>query len=398
MEKQKNIPALRFAEFKEEWDMKYGNSVFKVISNKNHNSDLPILAISQEFGAVPREMINYKVSVTDRSVESYKVIEIGDFIISLRSFQGGIEYSNYLGICSPAYIVLRPFIEISNTFFKYFFKTDNYISLLCKKLEGIRDGKMISYKYFSEILLPFPNLQEQTKIATFLNVLDKKLQALKQKKSLLEQYKNGVIQQIFSKELRFKDEKGNDFPDWNKMKLGDLTFKVDKKNKEKIKYPIYSINNKEGFLPQSDQFEGMDSNERGYDIGLYKIIETNTFAYNPARINVGSIGFSGELSKVIISSLYVCFKTIDLLEDSYLLHYLNTKDFNKSVNAVQEGGVRLYLFYDNFSKITIPLPSNQEQTKIAKFLSAIDEKINSNEIQIKQAEQWKKGLLQKMFV
>ena len=193
MEKTKNIPSLRFPDFKEEWEVKYGNSVFETISNKNHNSDLPILAISQEYGAVPREMINYQISVTDKSVDSYKVVEIGDFIISLRSFQGGIEYSNYLGICSPAYIILRPTIEISNRFFKYFFKTDYYISLLCKKLEGIRDGKMISYKYFSEILLPFPNIEEQTKIASFLNTVDYKIQVLKQKKKLLKQYKKGVM-------------------------------------------------------------------------------------------------------------------------------------------------------------------------------------------------------------
>ena len=106
-------------------------------------------------------------------------------------------------------------------------------------------------------------------------------------------------------QLRFPEFK----EDWAIKKLGELTFKVGEKNKAGIKYPIYSINNKEGFLPQSDQFEGMDSNDRGYDITLYKMIERNTFAYNPARINVGSIGYSGELHDIIISSLYVCFKT-----------------------------------------------------------------------------------------
>ena len=197
MEKTKNIPSLRFPDFKEEWEVKYGNSVFETISNKNHNSDLPILAISQEYGAVPREMINYQISVTDKSVDSYKVVEIGDFIISLRSFQGGIEYSNYLGICSPAYIILRPTIEISNRFFKYFFKTDYYISLLCKKLEGIRDGKMISYKYFSEILLPFPNIEEQTKIANFLTAIDEKITNNQTQLDAVKQYKQGLLQQMF---------------------------------------------------------------------------------------------------------------------------------------------------------------------------------------------------------
>ena len=77
-----------------DWEFKRGNELFDSISNKKHNSDLPILAISQELGAVPREQINYKISVTKSSVSSYKIVEKGDFIISLRSFQGGIEYYN----------------------------------------------------------------------------------------------------------------------------------------------------------------------------------------------------------------------------------------------------------------------------------------------------------------
>ena len=126
-------PLLRFPEFNEEWKSFYGNELFEPISNKNHNSDLPILAISQEFGAVPRDLINYQISVTDKSVSSYKVVEKGDFIISLRSFQGGIEYSEYNGICSPAYIILRPKREIEDYFFKHYLKTFRYIQHLQSK-------------------------------------------------------------------------------------------------------------------------------------------------------------------------------------------------------------------------------------------------------------------------
>ena len=123
MNKQNDIPKLRFPSFKIDWEIINGDIVFESISNKNHNSDLPILAITQEHGAIPRELIAYNISVTDKSIESYKVVEEGDFIISLRSFQGGIEYSNYKGICSPAYIILKPIKEIDRTFFKFYFKT-----------------------------------------------------------------------------------------------------------------------------------------------------------------------------------------------------------------------------------------------------------------------------------
>ncbi|MBB4118724.1 type I restriction enzyme S subunit [Mesonia hippocampi] len=180
-----------------EWEFKNGNLLFKNISDKEHNSDLPILAITQDKGAIPRDLIDYNIGVTAKSVSAYKVVQEGDFIISLRSFQGGIEYSNYKGICSPAYIILRPIKNMNRVFYKYYLKTAAYIIELNRKLEGIRDGKMISYKYFSEIKLPYPSLEEQTKIANFLSSLDAKLDKEKQ---LLEQYqqqKKFLLQNLF---------------------------------------------------------------------------------------------------------------------------------------------------------------------------------------------------------
>ncbi|MBN2815457.1 MAG: restriction endonuclease subunit S [Campylobacterales bacterium] len=180
-----------------EWEEKNGNEIFEPISNKNHNSDLPILAISQEYGAIPREMIDYKISVTDKSIETYKVVEIGDFIISLRSFQGGIEYSNYKGICSPAYIILRPFIDIDSRFYKHYLKTERYIKLLNRNIEGIRDGKMISYKQFSEIQLPYPSKEEQTKVANFLSSIDTKIEQTQNQLKQTKEFKKALLQQMF---------------------------------------------------------------------------------------------------------------------------------------------------------------------------------------------------------
>lgn len=181
-----------------EWEWLGGNKLFESISDKHHNSDLPLLAITQDQGAIPREMINFQMTVTDKSIASYKVVQIGDFVISLRTFQGGIEFSNYHGICSPAYIILRPSSEeVDRTFYKYYLKTSYYIKLLQKNLEGIRDGKMISYKYFSEIKLPFPSHSEQQKIADFLSEIDKKIEAVSQQITKTQSYKKGLLQQMF---------------------------------------------------------------------------------------------------------------------------------------------------------------------------------------------------------
>ncbi len=180
-----------------DWEVKNGNDVFDSVSDKNHNSDLPILAITQDYGAIPRDMIDYQMTVSEKSVASYKVVQVGDFIISLRSFQGGIEYSDYKGICSPAYIILRPKITIDRTFFKYYLKTKSYIKELNRKLEGIRDGKMVSYKYFSEIKLPYPCIEEQTKIANFLSAIDDKITSCELLIANAEKYKKGLLQQMF---------------------------------------------------------------------------------------------------------------------------------------------------------------------------------------------------------
>ena len=194
------IPKLRFPEFydEKEWIYYNGDKMFEPIVNKNHNSDLPVLAITQDQGAIPRDLIDYNVIVSDKSIEGYKVVEIGDFIISLRSFQGGIEYSNYKGLCSPAYIVLRKRNDdVCDDFYRYYFKSNQYIQDLNRNLEGIRDGKMVSYKQFSDIMIPCPKYEEQRKIASCLFAMDDQINAYTEKVGLLGQYKIGLMQRMF---------------------------------------------------------------------------------------------------------------------------------------------------------------------------------------------------------
>ena len=201
-DKGKTIPALRFPEFQNEgeWNYENGDILYGSIVNKKHKSDLPILAITQENGAIPRDEINYRVVVEDKSIEWYKVVEIGDFIISLRLFQGGIEYSRYKGLCSPAYIVLRKrHSKICDDFYRHYFKSFQYIQELNRNLEGIRDGKMVSYKQFADIKLPYPCYEEQCKIAKCLSSIDDVIQSYIEKKTALELHKNGLMQQLFPK-------------------------------------------------------------------------------------------------------------------------------------------------------------------------------------------------------
>lgn len=244
-------------------------------------------------------------------------------------------------------------------------------------------------------------IAEQRKIASCLFSMDEYISATKEKLELLKTYKKGLMQKLFpakdkkQPELRFKEfEKDGE---WEVKKLGEVTKDVNRRNKSNRNLPIYSISNKDGFILQSEQFDGLDSVSRGYDTSLYKIVTSNTFAYNPARINVGSIGYSGNIKECLISSLYVCFKTTEDVDDSFLMYFFDTSSFNQSVENNVEGGIRSYLFYENFSKIKIMFPSISEQKRIVSFLKAIDEIIDALPNKISELERYKIGMMQKMF-
>jgi type I restriction enzyme S subunit len=180
-----------------EWEVMKAEYLFYSHSNKNHKSDLPILAATQNRGVIPRSETGLDIYSSDASIASYKVIEPGDFLISLRSFQGGIEYSEYLGIGSPAYTVLKPKKDIVNSFYKFYFKKEDFISRLSNTVVGIRDGKQISYSAFATLKLPYPCIEEQQKIANFITEIDNKID---QAWSVLEQtkaFKKGLLQKMF---------------------------------------------------------------------------------------------------------------------------------------------------------------------------------------------------------
>lgn len=222
------VPKLRFPEFLEcgEWPTLNGDKFFNPIDRRPAAAGLPILAITQEQGAVPRDQIDYHVSVTDASVASYKEVRPGDFIISLRSFQGGIEYSRVHGICSPAYIILGRKGDGDDDFYRHLFKSDRFIQQITRNIEGIRDGKMISFKQFSEQLLPTPSPAEQRKIAECLTSLDELIAAEGQRLEALRKWKMALLQSLFPREgettprLRFPEFRTAG--EWGEAPFGEL--------------------------------------------------------------------------------------------------------------------------------------------------------------------------------
>jgi len=178
------------------------NELFKSVSIKNNPEDSVLLSATQEFGMIPRDMIETRVTMPSGSLKTYKLVEKGDFVISLRSFQGGIEYSEYTGLVSPAYTVLKSINPINDDFYKYYFKSEDLIGRLSVAVIGIRDGKNISYDDFSTIILPNPSLEEQNAIAEILNTANQEVKQYQQKLEALKLQKKGLMQQLLTGKVR----------------------------------------------------------------------------------------------------------------------------------------------------------------------------------------------------
>lgn len=178
-------------------------TIFQNISQKNYPNE-PLLSATQDRGVILRSMLEGRVASPEGSTNGYKLVEIGDFIISLRSFEGGIEYSEYRGIISPAYTILRPKILIYRDYYKHYFKSDRFIKKLGVAVIGIRDGRQVSFDDFSVIKIPFPSLAEQTRIAVILNTADAELRQTEAYLEKLKTQKRGLMQQLLTGKVRVK--------------------------------------------------------------------------------------------------------------------------------------------------------------------------------------------------
>jgi type I restriction enzyme S subunit len=271
-----------------------------------------------------------------------------------------------------------------------------------KKLDiaKLAQGNSVVHLYPNQLKLldlKFPSKLEQDKIANFLTVMNKKITKLTQKYQHLLQYKRNVLYKLFDQELRFKDTNKNKYPDYKDFLLREALIKNASKNKNFEFTLVQSVSNKYGFINQDELFE--DRVIASKDLSNYYVIKKGAFAYNPSRIDVGSLAYKSDDQVSVVSPLYVSFYTkSDLIFDGYLLSWFESNQFKKQMVSLFEGGVRNTLSYASLSKMIIALPTMEEQEKIANFLTAITEKITSAQSQLDLVKQYKQGLLQQMFV
>lgn len=405
---RKLVPQLRFPEFRDagKWNVFWGCDLFAQISNKQHDSSLPVLAITQEYGAIPRNEIDYQVSVSEKSLENYKVVEVGDFIISLRSFQGGIEYSRYNGICSPAYVILRMKFAGSEQYFKQFFKTSKFIQQLNKNIEGLRDGKMVGYKQFSELLLPIPSVSEQEKIAECLASIDDRITLETQKLDTLKAHKKGLMQQLFPAEgqtlpqLRFPEF--CDAGEWEEKELGEISHKImvgiaSAATHAYRKSGVILFRNqniKEGYLDDNDILFIDEDYEKSYKNKRLKAGDLLTARTGyPGTTCVVSTNHEGSQSFTTL----ITRPNNSIINSSYLCIFINSEKGQTFFNSTKIGGGQKNVNAGSLTVMPILYPSHQEQEKISDCISSLDELIALQAQKINVLKLHKKGLMQQLF-
>ena len=228
-----------------------------------------------------------------------------------------------------------------------------------------------------------PTRTEQDKIATFIELLDKRIAVQSKLIEDLQQLKSALVERLYCQHNP-------------NFKIGDLVVQVSKRNRGDNDYSVLSVNNRLGFIEQSEQFE--DRSVASEDTSNYKVVSRDDFAYNPARINVGSIARLTSFESGIVSPMYICFHTKKQILPQYLEHFFDTRYFYYEMQKRLEGSVRLCLSWEGLCNISIAVPPIEQQEKVGKRISLLADKISLEERHLDLLKSQKQYLLQAMFI
>lgn len=379
-----------------DWEEKKLAEMFKKVIEKNR-LDLPPLTIVQGYGTIRRDESERRIAYDEKGLKNYKAVQKDDFIVHLRSFEGGLEIANQDGIVSPAYHVYRGNDEVHPSFYYPYFRSSSFIKgKLAICVTGVRDGKNIEMGAFDELLIPHPCLPEQQKIAEFLSTIDTVIAKQKETVSAWEERKKGVMQKLFSQEVRFKADDGSDFPEWEEKKLGDIckTFSGGTPKSEEARY----YENGTISLIRSGEIHDDKTELRitkdGLNESSAKMVDIGDILYALYGATSGEV----DISKIkgAINQAILCIRPLNDFHRKFIVEilrhnketilrtYLQGGQGNLSAQIIQS------LFFD--------FPCLAEQQKIADCLSSLDEVIEKQKSTLAAWEELKKGLLQQMFV
>ena len=372
---------MRFPEFTGEWKSVHLEDVAefqkKRISSDllNNNNYISTENILQNF-----EGIQYSSSIpTNTNVIEYQK---GDILLSnIRPYLKKVWFSDRKGGCSADVFVLRG-DKCDQHFLYYVIASDRFINYVMSGVKGVkmpRGDKNQMKKYAFSI----PTNTEQRKIAKFLSMLDERIKLQNKIIEKLETLIKGIVELAFSHAATSNT-------------LGCYITQISQRNKTGKDLPVLSVSNKHGFVEQSEQFE--DRIIASDDTSNYKIVDINDFAYNPARINVGSIARLKDKECGIVSPMYICFRTSKDILPEYLELFFKTVTFSFEVGKRLEGSVRLCLSYESLCEIVIPIISIREQQSLVKMVTTFHSKLDVEKGFLSSYQLQKQCLLSQMFI
>ena len=395
-------PKLRFKKFSGDWEEKKLQNVSDV-RDGTHDSPKYVTE-GYPFVTSKNLMKNGKIDFSDISyiteedyinINKRSKVDVGDILFGMIGTIGNPVIVEQDGFAIKNVALIKEKDKLLNRYLIQVLKS-SVIDRQFYKLNTGGTQKFIGLGMIRDLSILIPSIEEQEKIAFFFSLIDDKISLQGEKVEALKDYKKGMMQKIFSRELRFKDDDGRDYPEWEEKKLDDLIKIKSNRNKNSVVELVLSVSNTKGFITQSEQFE--DRIVASSDISNYKIVEKDDFAFNPARINVGSIARLKLYDKGIISPMYICFKCLNSLESDYLEYFLMTHSFDVQMKKKLEGSVRQTLSSEALGEIVIDLPCLNEQKKIGEYLSTINDKLVKEQEKLDYLNEYKKGLLQQMFV
>ncbi|EOG7984004.1 TPA: restriction endonuclease subunit S [Klebsiella pneumoniae] len=344
---------------------------------------------------------------TQGATTSNYYLRDGDILVNFINSQAQIGksaiYYNALNrdcIYTTNILSLRINKDHSPEFIFFFFQTKMYNDYIQSITKPAVNQASFTTKDFRKMKIFFPDLTEQTKIANFLSSVDEKIALLNKQYDLLRRYKKGMMQKIFSQELRFKDDSGDEFPEWEEVELKKIASKVNTKNRDNSVTAVLTNSATQGIVSQESYFEReivTESNLTGY-----YVVRTGDFVYNPRISSTAPVGpiKMNELTQGVMSPLYTVFRFEKGLLKFYQYFFESSvwHDYMKSVANSGARHDRMNISGADFFGLPVPQPFEAEQTKIANFLSALDNKIAVKKAELDKLKTWKQGLLQQMFV
>lgn len=395
----KNVPKLRFKGFEDEWKKEVlGDLIVEKVEKTEDKSKYPLYSLTIESGVVPKSD-RYEREFLVKKEGNFKIVNNNDFVYNpmnlrfgaLASYKGDfpVSVSGYYNIFSFKNKGLEKFWDnyLKTARMMYLYNTIATSSL--------EEKKRVHYSQFKELKLPIPSLQEQEKIANFLSKVDSIIEKQEKKVEYWNSYKKGMMQKIFSQKIRFKDENGRDYPEWEEKKMKDISIinqglqiSISERFTEPKKGRYFYITN-EFLKANSDKKYYIENPPKSVICTEEDILMTRT-------------GNTGKVVTDVAGAFHNNFFKVNYKKENivkkFIYYFLISDKIQKVITRLAGSSTIPDLNHTDFYNIKIQVPCLEEQRKISNFLSNIDNIVEKENKKLEELRQWKKGLLQQMFV